>query len=89
MALRMEVVTWAAFCYAMLMARFFNTSGPCRPELNYMLPPLRRVPTVRGLIEQQKYFVLHAPRQAGKTTALPRGSISWLSSPTRTAVPVG
>ena len=26
------------------MARFFNTAGPCRPELHYMLPPERRLP---------------------------------------------
>lgn len=35
-----------------------------------MLPALRRLPTVQGLIEQGRYFVLHAPRQVGKTTAL-------------------
>jgi hypothetical protein len=52
------------------MQRHFNTAGPCRPELHYMLPPERRLPEVRGLIEQQAYFVVHAPRQIGKTTAL-------------------
>lgn len=35
-----------------------------------MLPPERRVPEVRGLVDTQSYFVLHAPRQVGKTTAL-------------------
>jgi hypothetical protein len=35
-----------------------------------MLPALRRLPQVRGLIDGQLYFVLHAPRQSGKTTAL-------------------
>ncbi len=35
-----------------------------------MLPALRRLPEVHCLIEQQNYFVLHAPRQVGKTTAL-------------------
>jgi hypothetical protein len=35
-----------------------------------MLSTAERVPEVRGLIEQEKYFVLHAPRQVGKTTAL-------------------
>src|SRR3954453_1500062 len=50
------------------MARFFNTAGPCRPELHYMLPPERRLPELRGLIDQQLYFVVHAPRQTGKTT---------------------
>ncbi|WP_323379098.1 ATP-binding protein [Pyxidicoccus xibeiensis] len=35
-----------------------------------MLPALRRLPEVQRLIEQKGYFVVHAPRQAGKTTAL-------------------
>lgn len=52
------------------MPRDFNTAGPCKPDLNYMLSPLERLPTIRGLIEQQKYFLLHAPRQTGKSTAL-------------------
>lgn len=52
------------------MPRHFNTAGPCRPELHYMLPPEQRLPAVRDLIAQQAYFVLHAPRQVGKTTAL-------------------
>lgn len=35
-----------------------------------MLPPERRLPGVREAIDQQEYFVVHAPRQVGKTTAL-------------------
>ncbi len=35
-----------------------------------MLPPEQRLPGVRGLVDQKAYFVLHAPRQVGKTTAL-------------------
>jgi hypothetical protein len=35
-----------------------------------MLPPERRLGAVRKLIEQQKYFTLHAGRQTGKTTSL-------------------
>jgi plasmid stability protein len=35
-----------------------------------MLPPERRVPEVRGLVDGSHYFVVHAPRQVGKTTAL-------------------
>lgn len=52
------------------MPRWFNTAGPCRPDHHYMLPAMRRLPDVHRLIEQQGYFVVHAPRQAGKTTAL-------------------
>ena len=35
-----------------------------------MLPPLARLPELTRLIEQQGYFVIHAPRQVGKTTAM-------------------
>ena len=52
------------------MPRWFNTAGPCKPGYHYMLPPGRRIPLVRGLIDQMSYFVLHAPRQTGKTTIL-------------------
>ncbi|MEI8256502.1 MAG: hypothetical protein WCJ30_12580 [Deltaproteobacteria bacterium] len=48
----------------------FNTAGPCDPAWHYMIPPLPRVPDARGLVEQGAYFVLHAPRQSGKTTFL-------------------
>ena len=52
--------------------RFFNTEGPVRPEDHYGLPPLQRwnLNEVLELIEQKKYFLLHAPRQTGKTTCL-------------------
>lgn len=50
------------------MPRFFNTAGPCDPERHYLLPPERRLPEARRLIDRQSYFVLHAPRQSGKTT---------------------
>jgi hypothetical protein len=52
--------------------RFFNTEGPVRPADHYCLPPLERwdLAEVLGLIEQKKYFLLHAPRQTGKTSCL-------------------
>ncbi|MGK4000390.1 ATP-binding protein [Sorangium sp. So ce1024] len=52
------------------MARRFNTAGPCRPDWHYMIPAERRLPEAPGLVEQRAYFVVHAPRQTGKTTAL-------------------
>lgn len=52
------------------MARWFNVAGPCRPDIHYMLPATERLPDVLRLIAQQSYFVLHAPRQTGKTTAM-------------------
>ena len=52
--------------------RFFNTAGPIQRDRHYHVPPLERLDTddVRLLIRQWKYFVLHAPRQTGKTSAL-------------------
>ena len=52
--------------------RFFNTAGPIRSQDHYHIPPLERLELVgvRMLIQQKKYFVLHAPRQTGKTSAL-------------------
>jgi hypothetical protein len=52
------------------MTKFFNTTGPCREDKHYMLNPLNRVGDIRGLIENELYFVVHAPRQTGKTTTL-------------------
>ncbi|GAA1702123.1 ATP-binding protein [Nonomuraea bangladeshensis] len=51
-------------------AKYFNTTGPCDPQRHYMLPPTQRLPQARELIEMDRYFVLHAPRQTGKTTTL-------------------
>ena len=52
--------------------RFFNTAGPVNCEKHYCLPPLSRfdLPEILSLIAQEKYFVLHAPRQSGKTSCL-------------------
>ncbi|MEL6491672.1 MAG: ATP-binding protein [Cyanobacteria bacterium J06621_3] len=52
------------------MARWFNTAGPCKADIHYMLSPLGRLPQLQRVIDQQGYFVLHAPRQTGKTTAM-------------------
>lgn len=44
--------------------RFFNTAGPVRAEKHYCLPLLERfdLEEMLLLIEQEKYFLLHAPR---------------------------
>ncbi len=54
------------------MQRFFNNAGPIKPEMHYHLPPLQRLDweEIQQLIREQRYFVLHAPRQTGKTTTL-------------------
>jgi DNA polymerase III delta prime subunit len=50
--------------------REFNVAGPCDPERHYMVPVEPRLPEARALVERGAYFVLHAPRQTGKTTTL-------------------
>jgi hypothetical protein len=50
--------------------RFFNTAGICFPDRHYMLPPEPRLPEARPLVDRGQYFVVHAPRQTGKTTLL-------------------
>jgi hypothetical protein len=52
--------------------KFFNTAGPVNPDDHYCLDPLTRIDLVDvlSLIAQKKYFVLHAPRQTGKTSCL-------------------
>lgn len=52
--------------------RFFNTAGPVKPADHYCLPPLERfnLEEIELLIAQKRYFILHAPRQVGKTSYL-------------------
>lgn len=50
--------------------KFFNTTGPVNPDHHYFIPHRLDWAEVMELIERQQYFVLHAPRQSGKTTAI-------------------
>ena len=52
--------------------RSFNTEGPIDAQDHYCIPPLERVDLdhVLNWIHQEEYFVLHAPRQTGKTSTL-------------------
>ena len=52
--------------------RFFNTTGPVVPADHYCVPPLERLDLAElvRLLHNKRYFVLHAPRQSGKTTVL-------------------
>ncbi|MEM7495763.1 MAG: ATP-binding protein, partial [Myxococcota bacterium] len=54
------------------MARYFNTTGPIDVTSHYALDPLTRwdLSGILSLIDQKKYFLVHAPRQTGKTTCL-------------------
>lgn len=58
------------FCES--MERFFNTAGPNIPEDSYTIDPLKRfdLEDILTLIRQKRYFVLHAPRQTGKTSCM-------------------
>ena len=52
--------------------RYFNTDGPVGADEHYLISPLERVDLeeILTLVRRRKYFVLHAPRQTGKTTTL-------------------
>ncbi|MCL1817001.1 MAG: ATP-binding protein, partial [Clostridiales bacterium] len=51
--------------------RSFNAEGPCNPQKHYMIDALRGMDReILSLIEDEKYFVIHASRQSGKTTLL-------------------
>ena len=50
--------------------KWFNTAGLCKADIHYMLSATERIPELTQLIAQQNYFVIHAPRQVGKTTAM-------------------
>ncbi|MCL1816818.1 MAG: AAA-like domain-containing protein, partial [Clostridiales bacterium] len=51
--------------------RSFNAEGPCNPQEHYMVDALRGLDKeILSLIEDKKYFVIHAARQSGKTTLL-------------------
>ena len=52
------------------MIPYFNTSGPCIPGKHYMLSPEHRLRHVLRLVDEEKYFTIHAGRQTGKTTML-------------------
>ncbi|MDR2643972.1 MAG: AAA family ATPase, partial [Planctomycetaceae bacterium] len=56
--------------------RFFNTTGPCDPDKHYMLSPMERLQgaQLNRYIKDDLYWMLHAPRQTGKTTFL----LNWM-----------
>jgi len=54
------------------MQHFFNIAGPSEARKHYLIDPLQRINVrqIETLITQEYYFVLHAPRQTGKTSCL-------------------
>ncbi len=59
-------------CDTEAAVRTFNTDGPVVAAEHYCIHPLERVDLkqILDLIRLKKYFVLHAPRQTGKTSTL-------------------
>jgi len=57
-------------------SRFFNTTGPCNPVDHYMLPSVERLvgAQLTRYVSSKLFWVLHAPRQTGKTTFMQ----SWM-----------
>ncbi len=56
--------------FKIVTRKSFNVAGPCFPSEHYMLSATERLPSVTDLIVKKQYFVIHAARQSGKTTAL-------------------
>ncbi len=52
------------------MEKYFNIAGPCNEKSHYMVPVLKRIKAIDRLVRQGHYFVIHAPRQTGKTTLI-------------------
>ena len=52
--------------------RFFNTTATGVAEDHDCIPPLKRLDLagIRRLNREKRYFIFHAPRQTGKTSAL-------------------
>ena len=52
--------------------KFFNTAGPVNKDMHYKIDPLHRwdLEEILHLVKQEKYFILHAPRQTGKTSCM-------------------
>ena len=62
----------ASPCDTRAAVRFFNAEGPIIAQDHYCIAPLDRLDLdeILTLIQRKKYFVLHAPRQTGKTSTL-------------------
>ena len=48
--------------------RYFNTSGPNRVDKHYTLERKYLIERGRGLVKDDRYFTIWAPRQTGKST---------------------
>ncbi len=53
-----------------IVMKFFSTAGAIHPDKHYFVSHRLDEKNIRSLIDQEKYFILHAPRQNGKTTGI-------------------
>ena len=52
------------------MMRIFNTTGPCNPEMHYMVNIYKKLTQIKQLIDTGTYFTINKARQYGKTTTI-------------------
>ena len=52
------------------MARYFNVSAACKPELHYMVDFTDRLKQIRSMVDAWQYFTINRARQYGKTMTL-------------------
>ncbi len=52
------------------MAKIFNVSADCKPDLHYMVDISERLGKIKELIDRGEYFTINRARQYGKTTTL-------------------
>ncbi|MCD7922286.1 MAG: AAA-like domain-containing protein [Clostridiales bacterium] len=52
------------------MAKRFNVTAVCRPELHYMVDITDRLKEIEAMIDRGDYFTMNRARQYGKTTTL-------------------
>lgn len=52
------------------MARFFNVSADCQPDIHYMVDITDRLKQIKAMVDAGQYFTINRARQYGKTTTL-------------------
>lgn len=52
------------------MAKIFNITADCKPEIHYMVNIENRLLEIKSLVDAGKYFTINRARQYGKTTTL-------------------
>lgn len=52
------------------MAKVFNVTADCKPNMHYMVKLDTRVAAIRKMVDDGAYFTINRARQYGKTTTL-------------------